>query len=110
MKSIWKILFWICLVLLLATNISWLYHTIDVAVGHGYYQVSCNEYQKDILSLKQILYTKKSKKEALEFLDAYKIDHEGFQKGEDFIISLSSFQLIYGPDGRLKPSENYPDL
>lgn len=110
MRSTWKVLFWGCLFLLVATNIFWLYHAIDVAVGHGYYQVSCNEYQKDMLSLKQILNSKTSKKEALEFLDIHKITYSAFQKGEEYIISLSSFELTYDSDGKLISAVTFTGL
>ncbi|MBQ0768055.1 MAG: hypothetical protein KBT58_02115, partial [Bizionia sp.] len=68
MKKTYKILFWITLLFLFLTNIFWLYKTIDTAVGHNYYKVSCNEYYTDMLKFRQIIETKLTKKEAIAFL------------------------------------------
>lgn len=99
MKNIWKILFWISLIILLLTNLFWMYQTIDNAVDKGYYDVSCNEYEKDMLLYKKIVESKKNKSELFQFLKNNDIDVVGFHKGEGYIISFNSFYVEFDKKG-----------
>lgn len=105
MKSPYNILFWMTLLFLIISNTFWVYQTIDNAVGQDYYIVSCNEYYQDMLQFKQILDSKKSQKEAIEFLDNNLIAYESFQKGNEFIIVFNSFALTYNDEGILISSD-----
>ena len=60
-----------------------------------------------MLKLKQILTSKRTQNEAIEFLDNYKIDYEKFQKGDEFIISLNSFALTYNGNGVLISTDEH---
>jgi len=104
MKSIWKNLFWISLGLLIVTNVFWIYQVLDNAVGNDYYKVSCNEYHGDMLGLKKVLDSKKTKIETLDFLNEHAIEYDSFQKGNEFIISLNSFDLTFNAQGNLVAS------
>ena len=99
MKNKWRSLFWISLVVLIISNLFWFYQTIDSAVGRSYLEVSCNEYEKDMLLYKKIVESKKNKLELLQFLKKNNIDVVGFQKGEGYIISFNSFSVEYDEKG-----------
>nr|WP_319571723.1 hypothetical protein [uncultured Draconibacterium sp.] len=101
MKRSYKILFWMTLTILVISNIFWFYKTIDNAVGQSYYMDSCDEYYQDMHKFKQILETKSTKREAINFLKTNNIEYESFQKGTKFIISFDSFALEYDTDGKL---------
>jgi hypothetical protein len=101
MKLNYKLLFWISLALLGISNLFWGYHMIDVAIGHNYYSVSCEEYQVDRLEFKKVLDSKKTKAEALDFLKSYHIKYDSIEKGSEFIITLSSFDMVYNQQGDL---------
>ena len=105
MKRTYKILFWITLTILVISNVFWIYQTIDNAFGHSYYKVSCDEYYQDMLKFKQILETKSTKKEAIDFLETNKVEYESFQKGAEFIITFDSFALEYDDNGKLITTE-----
>jgi hypothetical protein len=105
MKHTYKILFWITLTILVISNIFWIYQTIDNAVGQNYYQVSCDEYHKDMIEFKKILETKSTKEEAIGFLKRYNVEYDNFQKGTEYIVTLNSFALIFDANGKLKYSE-----
>lgn len=105
MKRTYKILFWITLTIMVVSNIFWIYQSIDNAVGHSYYKVSCDEYYQDMLKFKQFIETKSTKEEAIDFLELNKVEYDSFQKGTEFIITFSSFDLTYDKNGKLIPSE-----
>ena len=87
--------------ILFISNAFWIYQTIDNAVGHSYYKVSCDEYYQDMLKFKQILETKSTKTEAIDFLELNKVEYDSFQKGTEFIISFNSFALTFDEKGIL---------
>lgn len=105
MKQTYKIRFCLTLVILVLSNIFWVYQTIDNAVGHTYYKVSCEEYYQDMLKFKQIVETKSTRKEAINFLKINKIKYESFQKGTEYIIIFNSFALVYDEKWELISSE-----
>jgi len=105
MKRTYKILFWFTLTILVVSNIFWIYQTIDNSVGYTYYKVSCDEYYQDMLEFKQILETKSTKKEAIDFLELNKVEYDSFQKETEFIITFNSFALIFDEKGILNSSE-----
>jgi hypothetical protein len=107
MKSHWKILFWISIVLLIVTNLLWLYNTIDNAVGHHYYSIGCEEYRQDAEVCHHLLASSASKDEVIRLLDSGEIHYETFDKGTEFIISLHSFDLVFDKDGRLVTRDRY---
>lgn len=94
MKHTYKILFWITFTTLVISNIFWIYQIIDNAIGQNYYQVSCDEYHNDMVEFKEILETKLTKEEAIEFLKMNNVEYDSFQKGTEYIITLNSFALI----------------
>lgn len=98
-------MFWISLGLLFITNAFWIYQIIDNAVGMDYYKVSCNEYHGDMLELKKVLDLKKTKTESLQFLDEHGVDYDSFQKGNEFIITMNSFDLTFNEEGNLVSSD-----
>lgn len=100
----WKKSFWFCLIILVATNLFWVYEILDNAVDKSYYKVVCNENHEDMLKLKSVLDTKKNKQLTIKFLNEHKIKYESFQKGENFVIQLSSFELIFNSKGLLEES------
>jgi hypothetical protein len=100
MKRTYKILFWFILSFFFISNAFWIYQTVDNAVGHSYYKVSCDEYYQDMLKFKQILETRSTKTEAIN-----KVEYDSFQKGTEFIISFNSFALTFDEKGILKLNE-----
>ncbi len=102
MKNKWKTLFWLSLIILFLTNLFWIYQTIDSAVGRGYYEVTCIEYEKDKTILKKLIDSKETKTELLKFLKDNDISFEGFQKGTDYVISFNSFSVLFDSKGKLK--------
>ena len=107
MKRSYKILFWTTLIILVISNIFWIYQTIDSAVGQNYYMDSCDEYYQDMLKFKQILETKSTKREAINFLKTNNVEYKSFQKGTEFIISFDSFALEYDRDGKLISNDKH---
>lgn len=105
MKHTYKILFWITFTILVISNIFWIYQTIDNAVGQNYYQISCDEYRSDMIEFKKILEAKSTKEEAIEFLKINNVEYDSFQKGTEYIISLSSFALTFNDNGKLMSDE-----
>ena len=101
MKRQYKLLFWITLIFLFISNSFWIYQTIDNAVGQNYYKVSCDEYYEDMLKFKQVIETKSTRKNAMDFLEKNKIEYDRFQKGTKTIISFGSFSLAYNENGEL---------
>lgn len=99
MVRTFKILFWITLGLFVISNTFWIYQTIDNAVGHSYYKVSCDEYYNDMVEFKKILGTLKTKKETIGFLENYNVKYDSIQKGTDFIITLNSFSVTFDNNG-----------
>ncbi len=95
MKKYWKILFFISLIILILTNIYWIYTTLNTGVGHSYYKVSCEEYKKDVVELKKIVEAITNKEDAVEILNDHKITFDTLYKGEEFIIRFESFALSY---------------
>lgn len=106
MKRTYKILFWITLIILVLSNLFWIYQTIDNAVGQNYYKVSCDEYYQDMLRFKQVLETKSTKREAINFLESNNVEYESFHKGIEFIITFDSFELKYDTNGKLISNTN----
>lgn len=107
MKSRWKIAFWISITILLLSNLFWLYQIIDNAVGMTYFKDSCTNYQDDMIELKRILDYKDSKKTAIEFLELHRVKYDSFQKADNFIIQLNSFDMIYDKNEQLLKSETH---
>ena len=103
MKVNYKHLFWYGLVLLITSNVYWMYITIDNAVGHGYYKESCESYYQDMLNFKQIVEVNRNKKEVIEFLEINNVNYDSFKKGPDFIITFNSFELKFNKKGILIP-------
>lgn len=100
--KIYKPLFWITITILIITNSYWFYLTIDNAVGHHYYQISCDEYSKDISEFRKIFISEKlNKDETLEFLNSNNIKFEIINKGNNSIILFNSFSLVFDKKGNL---------
>ncbi len=107
MKSRWKISFWIGIVILLLTNIFWIYQVVDNAIGMTYYKDSCEDFQSDMIQLKSILEKKTTKESAINFLEQNGVDYNSFPKGNEFIIQLNSFDMIFNENGELTKSETH---
>ena len=97
----WRFLFYVCLFLLIVTNIGWFYIALDNAVTNSYTDVVLNEYQNDAQTLKNMLNSFKTKNELLEFVNKHDIPHSSVQKGDRFIISFSSFDIFFNSNGDL---------
>lgn len=98
-------MFWISIIILILSNLFWIYQAIDNAVSMSYYRDSCEDYQSDMVELKRILDTKKTKEAAINFLEQYKVTYDSLSKGEEFIIHLNSFYMTFDKNGQLKSSE-----
>ncbi|CAM1349453.1 hypothetical protein [Tenacibaculum crassostreae] len=101
MKGTWKTLFWITLMVLVFSNLFWVYQIIDSAVGRSYYETSCNEYERDRAILIKIAQSKEAKDDLLEFLNKNDLPHGYFPKGNNYVVSFSSFSLIFDNKGKL---------
>lgn len=97
----YKKIFWLTFAVLIFSNLFWIYQTINNALGHDYYKVSCDEYYKDAFNLRKVLESKSDIVGVIEFLENNKIEYESFQKGTDSVINLNSFDLIYNKKGEL---------
>ena len=102
MKNKYKVSFWLCIIVLIGTNIFWHYQTIDNAVGHNYYTLSCEEYKKDTDQFVKILGLNQSENDMISFLEKTDIKYNGFEKGEDYVVQFNSFDFIFWKDGKLK--------
>ncbi|MCB9034426.1 MAG: hypothetical protein H6553_11350 [Chitinophagales bacterium] len=99
--KIYKILFWITLVFLFLTNLFWIHNKMDTAVGHSYYKDSCEAYKNDLTELQKLLSEGLNKTEMLNYLDSNKIVYNAFEKGNEYIIQFTSFDLVYDNTGNL---------
>lgn len=105
MKTRWKIAFFITIIILVLTNLFWVYQVVDNAIGMTYYKDSCGRFQQDTDKLIQILESKTTKETAIDFLEQHNILYESFPKGNEFIIQLNSFSIIFNNDGKLLRTE-----
>jgi wyosine [tRNA(Phe)-imidazoG37] synthetase (radical SAM superfamily) len=95
MKRTYKILFWITIIALIFSNLFWIYFSIDNAVGHHYYKVSCDEYKNDLNEFMKTIESFNSKKETIDFLEENSIQFDSIQKGNEFIIIFNSFEIVF---------------
>ena len=97
----WKWSFFVTLVLLVATNIFWLYSIIDAGVTYTYQQVSYDEKSKAVIILGELIIKggqKYTKKDILYILrQAYK---DAFIVEEENLINIEGVQFIFR-EGRL---------
>ena len=100
MKNRFKILFWISIVILIITNLFWLYQLLDTSIGHTYYKVSCEEYENDLDQLKKVTDSLTTKKQTLQFLKESKIELDTLQKGRIFHVNFKSFSLSFDESGK----------
>jgi hypothetical protein len=107
MKPMWKISFWICLVLLIATNAFWIYNKLDTAVAHSYEADTYDKHRSDVLLFKKILDSKQDADEVIEFLQDEEVEYFSFKKGNEFNITLNSFGMVFDSTGKLTSSELY---
>ena len=105
MERTYKKPFWIILTILVFSNVYWLYHTFDVAVGHSYFKSSCDGYYKDVNEFKKIIASQKTKRDLLVFFDSNSVKYDSFQKGSDFIINLNSISIEFDKNGNQKNIE-----
>ncbi|PIE50222.1 MAG: hypothetical protein CSA38_04405 [Flavobacteriales bacterium] len=92
-KINWKIV--VLVVLLIITNLFWIYQVIDTGIGRSYYEVSCEEYRSDAEKLEKICKQFKTKEELFDFTAQYKIEIDTFSKGEALIVRFSSFDVEF---------------
>lgn len=105
MKNLWRTLFGGAILLLVATNIFWVYQVLDNAVANNYYRVSCEEFLTDATALKKILETKGEKDEVISYLDSEEVSYNAFEKGDRFVITLGSFDMVFNAENELVSSE-----
>ena len=105
MKS-WKALFWIAVILLLTSNIFWIYQIIDNAVGHGYYKVSCEEYKANSDILEWTLRSYQNKDELINFLKDKGIQFEIYNKAnnENYVV-IGTIGIQFNDDGEIITEE-----
>ena len=98
----WKISFWISLTLLIVSNLFWVYQVIDTAVGHGYYQVSCEDYKENSDILEAILISFVNKNDLTTFLKELEIEFETINKSdnENYII-IGSLGIQFRDNGEI---------
>ena len=99
MKNKWRSLFWVCLIVLISSNLYWFYITIDSAVGRSYLETSCEEFEKDMIVFKKSIESKKNKSKLIEFLKKENIEVESFKKGKTYVFNFNSFSLTYDEKG-----------
>jgi hypothetical protein len=58
-----------------------------------------------MIELKKVLESQKTKSEVLKFLDSHRVKYSSLQNGEEFIISMSSFNMVFNEKGELVSSE-----
>ncbi len=101
MKINWKFFFGGSLILLISSNLFWMYQILDNSISHSYYQESCEKYDLDRNNLLEIISRLETKDAVINFLSNYNIEFDSFKKSDHFIISLNSFQLEYNRNGKL---------
>lgn len=105
MKNLWRTLFGVATLLLVTTNLFWFYQMLDNAVANNYYRVGCEEFLTDATTLKNILQTKGDKDEVISYLDNEEVKYEAFEKGDQFVITLGSFDMVFNAENELVLSE-----
>ncbi|OHX63962.1 hypothetical protein [Flammeovirga pacifica] len=98
----WKISFWITVTILIVSNIFWIYQVIDTAVGHGYYQVSCEEYKVDSDILNSTLNGFEKIDDLIAFLKKHEIEYNTIYKvdNENYIL-IGSIEIQFLDNGEV---------
>lgn len=91
----------ISVLLLVGTNVFWMYQATDTAIGIHYRKVSCEEYRKDANQLFEALKLIESKEEMMNWLRNNKIEYNGFDKGTQYVMQFNSFDFVFSENGEL---------
>ena len=98
----WKISFWITVTLLIVSNLFWIYQVIDTAVGHGYYQVSCEEFKENSDILNATLNGFENIDELTAFLEKHEIEFETINIADNEIyIIIGSLGIQFLDNGEI---------
>lgn len=98
----WKISFWITVTIMVISNLFWIYQVIDTAVGHGYYQVSCQEYKANSDILNATLNSFENINDLTAFLEKYEIEFNLINKAEnENYIIIGSLGLQFLENGEI---------
>jgi len=95
----WKILFFITLAALLATNIFWLYKGIDAGITHTYQQVTLDRKIKAIDILSELIVIGGQKYSKNDILHTLRQNHkEAFIVEEENLINIEGITFIFSND------------
>ncbi len=99
----WKIFFIISIILLIISNITWAYQTLDLGIARNYEKITCEEWKSDAKNLESILKSFKTKNQIFEFLNSNNIKYEKIEKekGNENYIVLGSFSILYNDLGEV---------
>lgn len=103
----WKKLFWIILVLLVTTNIYWMYQLLDSGVSLTYLRESYDAQEQDINVMRKLIEQHYDFNTLTNKLD--KSDYELIQKGDDFFIVFGSFEVEFNSDSTIKRTRNFSE-
>ncbi|MEQ8904027.1 hypothetical protein [Ekhidna sp.] len=101
----WKKLFWISFILLVVTNIYWMYQLLDSGVSITYLRESYDYQEKDIDILRKLVEQHYDFNKLTSELD--EADYELIQKGDIFFIVFSSFEVEFNSDSTIKRTRNF---
>ena len=102
----WRIGFWIAFILLVVTNIFWLYNSFDNAVSKTYLEDEYVRTKSDVNTF-QLLLENLEKKELLIKLEKLNIEKDTFTKGNNLIIPFNSFSVITSENSEALKIEKY---
>ncbi len=101
----WKKLFWISLVLLVSTNICWMYQLLDSGVSITYLRESYDDQEQDIDVMRKLIEQHYDFNTLTSELD--ESDYELIQKGDEFFVVFSSFEVEFNSDSTIKRTRNF---
>lgn len=101
----WKKLFWISLVLLVVTNIYWMYQLLDSGVSITYLRESYDDQEQDIKVMRNLIEQQHDFKTLSSKLNEF--DNKLIQKGDDFFIVFRSFEVEFNSDSTIKRTCNF---
>ena len=103
----WKIGFFVILLTLIATNVYWLYNTLDNVVGHSYYKDSCEPMFEDYELLIPLISQNVNRTEIRKYLESMKVPFDPFKKDGVEILVLNATEIIFNNDLTIKSIKSF---
>ena len=106
----WKIATVVLVVVLVGSNLYWVYQIIDQGVTLTHHKEDYTRKEKNVVVLRKLLEADYTKEKLLSRLDSLKLDGQPFQKDGLFIIPFGSFDVIIKNSSEKLDTKGYGEL